>query len=98
MCTDLQSDFDFFGEGSLWEYGLHLRDHCGAEHASLSTDGVRLLADARHNSEVLGEVSAQDPGDALVVEFLGVLQVCVANNNNGSQYKISTTCLDTFGS
>ena len=73
--TDLQSNFDVLGEGPLWEDGLDLGVHGGADTAPLRPDGVCLLTDARHDGKVRREVRREDASHALLIQLLRALQI-----------------------
>ena len=69
----LEPNFDLLGERALGEHCLHLGHHRGVDHAPLRSNGVDLLSDPADDGEVLGEVSGEDPGDAVGVQ---ILQLC----------------------
>lgn len=72
----LQAHADPFGQRTLREHCLHLRDHCAAQHAALGPDQVAVLLDAGYHSEVLWEVTRDDAADALTVQVLSTVQHC----------------------
>lgn len=71
----LQSDPDPLGEGPLGKHCLHLGYDGAAQDATLRTNEIAVLLDARHHGKVLREISCDDSANALPLELLWGVQV-----------------------
>lgn len=71
----LQPDPDSFGEGPLGKNCLYLGHNSAAQNASLRTDQITVLLDARHDCKVLWKISGDDAANALPLQLLWRVQL-----------------------
>lgn len=79
----LKAHFDLLGKRSLRKDCLHLGHNGAGHHAALRSDGVHLLADARHNCKVLRKVVGDESANATTGEVIQLVDICFGWQTHG---------------